>query len=128
IVLFNAPFTTYGETVQYRTQGAIAAARAGAVASLVRSVTPYSMQTPHTGTMSYNDSVPRIPHAAITVEDALTLARMQARGERIRVTLRMGAQTLPDAQSRNVVAELRGRERPDEVIVLGGHIDSWDVG
>ncbi|HSJ10213.1 MAG TPA: M28 family metallopeptidase [Longimicrobiales bacterium] len=128
IVLFNVPFTTYGETVQYRTQGAIAAARAGAVASLVRSVTPYSMQTPHTGTMSYNDSVPRIPHAAITVEDALMLARMQARGERIRVTLRMGAQTLPDAQSRNVVAELRGRERPDEVIVLGGHIDSWDVG
>ncbi len=128
IVLFDAPFTTYGETVRYRTQGAIAAARAGAVASLIRSVTPFSMKTPHTGTMSYNDSVPRIPHAALTVEDAMLLRRMQERGERIVITLTMNARTLPDAQSRNIVAELRGRELPDEVVVLGGHIDSWDVG
>jgi carboxypeptidase Q len=128
IVLFDAPFTTYGETVQYRVNGAVAAAKAGAVASLIRSVTPYSQQTPHTGTMAYQDTAPRIPHAAITVEDAELLHRMQNRGERIVVTLRMSAQTLPDAQSRNVVAEIRGREKPDEVIVLGGHIDSWDVG
>jgi carboxypeptidase Q len=128
IVLFDVPFTTYGETVQYRVNGAIAAARAGAVASLIRSVTPYSMQTPHTGTMSYEDGVPRIPHAALTVEDAMLLRRMTERGERPVVRLRMEARTLPDAESRNVVAELRGRERPDEVIVLGGHIDSWDVG
>lgn len=128
IVLFDAPFTTYGETVRYRSQGAIAAARAGAVASLIRSVTPYSMKTPHTGGMSYSDDVPRIPHAAITVEDAAMLHRMQERGERIVVTLRMSAEMLPDAPSKNVIAELRGREFPDEVIVLGGHTDSWDVG
>lgn len=128
IVLFDVPFTNYGQTVQYRSRGAVAAARAGAVASLIRSVTPYSQQTPHTGSMTYNDSVPRIPHAAITVEDAAMLHRMQRRGERIVVRLRMGAQMLPDSPSRNVVAELRGAERPDEVVVLGGHIDSWDVG
>ena len=128
IVLFDVPFTTYGETVRYRGAGAVAAARAGAVASLLRSVGPYSMQTPHTGTMAYEEGVPRIPAAAITVEDALLLHRMQERGERIVVRLEMGAQTLPDAQSRNVVAEIRGRELPDEVVVIGGHSDSWDVG
>lgn len=128
IVLFNAPFTGYGATVQYRVNGAIAAARAGAVASLISSVASFSMRTPHTGTMSYNDSVPRIPHAAITVEDAQMLHRMQRRGERIVVRLKMEAQTLPDVQSRNVVGEIRGSERPDEIVVLGGHIDSWDVG
>jgi len=128
IVLFDAPFTSYGETVQYRARGAIAAARAGAVAALVRSVTPYSMRTPHTGGMAYDSTVQRIPAAAITVEDAQMLHRMQDRGERIRVTLLMAARMLPDAPSRNVVAELVGSERPDEVVVFGGHIDSWDVG
>jgi carboxypeptidase Q len=128
IVLFDVPFTTYGETVRYRTQGSIAAARAGAVASLVRSVTPFSMQTPHTGNSSFVDDVPRIPHAAITVEDAMMMRRMQARGERVVVRLYMEAHTLPDRESRNVIAELRGRELPDEVVVIGGHIDSWDVG
>ena len=128
IVLFDVPFTTYGETVRYRTGGAVAAARAGAVASLLRSVGPYSMQTPHTGTMSYAEGVPRIPAAAITVEDAMQLHRMQERGERVVVRLVMNARTLPDAESRNVVAEIRGTELPDEVVVLGGHIDSWDVG
>lgn len=128
IVLFDVPFTSYGETVRYRMDGAVAAARAGAVASLIRSVTPFSMQTPHTGVMRYDERVEPIPHAAITVEDAMLLHRMQARGERIVVRLEMDARTEPDALSRNVVAELRGRERPDEVVVLGGHIDSWDVG
>lgn len=128
IVLFNVPFTTYGETVRYRTGGAVAAARAGAVASLIRSVTPYSQQTPHTGNMRYDDAVPRIPHAAITVEDAEMLQRMQDRGERPVVRLTMSARTLPDAPSRNVVAEIRGARQPDQVVVLGGHIDSWDVG
>jgi carboxypeptidase Q len=128
IVLFDAPFTSYGETVQYRARGAIAAARVGAVAALVRSVTPYSMRTPHTGGMAYDSTVQRIPAAAITVEDAQMLHRLQDRGERIRVTLLMSARMLPDAPSRNVVAELVGSERPDEVVVFGGHIDSWDVG
>ena len=128
IVLFNAPFTSYGATVQYRATGAIEAAKAGGVASLIRSVTPYSQRTPHTGGMRYDSTVRRIPHAAITPEDADMLARMQARGEKIVVKLSMSARTLPDAPSRNVVGELRGSERPDEVVVMGGHIDSWDVG
>jgi carboxypeptidase Q len=128
IVLFDVPFTTYGATVQYRSNGAIAAARVGAVAALIRSVASYSLQTPHTGAMRYDTTVRRIPAAALSVEDAAMLHRMQQRGERVVITLRMAARTLPDAPSRNVVAELVGRERPDEVIVLGGHIDSWDVG
>ena len=138
IVLFNHPFdttlhpfTAYGQAVQYRAAGADSATAYGAVAVLVRSVTPRSLQTPHTGGMSYADTGrrgPRIPAAAITVEDAEMMQRMQGRGERIVVTLKMGARTLPPAQSRNVIAEIRGSERPDEIIVLGGHIDSWDVG
>jgi carboxypeptidase Q len=127
IVLWDVPFTTYGETVQYRGRGAVEAARAGAVASLIRSVGPFGMQTPHTGSMRYADSVARIPAAALSMEDAMMLRRMSERGDRPRVRLRMGAQTLPDVPSRNVVAELRGRERPDEVVVIGGHIDSWDI-
>jgi len=128
IVLFDVPFTSYGRTVRYRTDGAVQAARVGAVASLIRSVTPYSMRTPHTGAMRYDSMVPAIPHAAITVEDAMALHRMQDRGDRIVVRLRMGAEMLPDAPSRNVVAEVVGRERPDEVVLVSGHIDSWDVG
>jgi carboxypeptidase Q len=128
IVLFNVPFTTYGQTVQYRSGGAVAASRAGAVASMIRSVTPYSQNTPHTGGMAYNDSVPRIPHAAITPEDADMIARMVAQGERVAVKVTMSAHMLPDAQSRNVIGELRGTTSPDEIVVMGGHIDSWDVG
>lgn len=128
IVLFDVPFTSYGRTVQYRTNGAIHAARHGAVASLVRSVTPYSLNTPHTGMMRYQVGVERIPHAAITLEDAAMLHRMADGGERIVVHLEMDATTGPDVESRNVMAELRGTELPDEVVVMGGHTDSWDVG
>jgi carboxypeptidase Q len=130
IVVYDVPFTNYGQTVRYRGAGASEAARHGAVAALVRSVTPHSLYTPHTGGMRYDTTVSRrrIPTAAITVEDAMMLRRMQDRGQQPRLTLRMEARTLPDAPSRNVVAELRGSERPDEVVVLGGHIDSWDVG
>jgi carboxypeptidase Q len=135
IVLWNSPFPTdsapfagYGVAVQYRGGGATAAAKAGAVASLIRSVATFSMRTPHTGGMRYDATTTKIPAAALSVEDAEMLARMQARGEQVWVKLVMNAQTLPDAPSRNVVAELRGREKPDEVVVIGGHIDSWDVG
>ena len=128
IVLFNVPFTTYGETVRYRWDGASEAAKGGAVASLVRSVTPQSLHTPHTGGMGYQDGVPRIPHAAITIEDAELFQRWQDRGQEVVVRLNMAARTLPETASRNVVAELVGRELPEEVVVLGGHIDSWDVG
>jgi carboxypeptidase Q len=137
IVLFNVPLDTtvasfvgYGRAVAYRGAGADSAAAVGAVAALVRSVTPRSLRSPHTGGMSYDSTrrLRRIPAAAISVEDAEMLQRMQDRGERIEVRLTMGARTLPPAQSHNVVAEIRGAERPDEVIVMGGHIDSWDVG
>lgn len=128
IVLFNAPWRGYGPTVQYRSRGAVAAAQVGAVASLIRSVTPYSMNTPHTGAMRYSDDAARIPHAAITAEDAGMLQRMQQAGEQIVIRLHMEAETLPDTPSRNVMAEITGSEKPEEVVVLGGHIDSWDVG
>jgi carboxypeptidase Q len=128
IVLFNVPFTTYGETVAYRVNGCNEASRVGAVASLVRSVTPVSLSTPHTGMLRYNDSLTKIPHAAITVEDAEMLQRMQNRGVKIVVTLKMEAKTLSDAPSRNIIAEIKGSEKPEEVVVFGGHIDSWDVG
>ena len=138
IVLFNAPFDTtvnpfvgYGQAVQYRAYGVDSAAARGAVAVLVRSVTPRSLRSPHTGALSYTDTtrrVPRIPAAAVTIEDAELLQRMQDRGERIVVRLTMGARTLPPARSRNVIAEVRGSERPEEIVVIGGHIDSWDVG
>ena len=128
IVLFNVPFTEYHETVTVRTQGAIHAARAGAVASLIRSVGPFSMQTPHTGGMSYADGVKKIPHAAISLEDANMLSRMAARGEPVRVRLKMEARMLADGVSRNVVAEIPGTEKPEEIVIVSGHIDSWDVG
>lgn len=128
IVLFNAPFTSYGQTVAYRTNGASAAAKHGAVASLVRSVGSASMYTPHTGVMRYEEGVKQIPHAAVTIEDAAMMRRMQDRGQRVRVTLNMEAEMLADAPSRNITGELRGSELPDEVVVMGGHIDSWDVG
>ena len=128
IVLFDVPFTTYGQTVRYRAGGASAAARVGAVAALVRSVTPMSLRTPHTGALRYDSTVRKIPAAAITVEDAMMLRRMIARGQQVTVTLRMSARMLPNAPSRNVVAELRGSEKPDEVVIVSGHLDSWDVG
>jgi len=129
IVLYDVPFTNYGQTVQYRANGANEASRLGAVASLIRSVGPYGLRTPHTGAMApYDTSVKAIPAAAITMEDAAMLHRMQDRSQRIVVRLDMSAQMLPDAPSRNVIGEIVGREKPDEVVVFGGHIDSWDVG
>ncbi len=128
IVVYNAPFTSYGETVQYRMRGAIEAAKVGAVASLIRSVTPYSMQTPHTGTSDYDEDVEKIPHAAITVEDAKLLHRLQDRHKTPKIKLSMDAETHDDVPSRNIIAEIKGSEKPEEIVVIGGHIDSWDVG
>jgi carboxypeptidase Q len=128
IVLFDVPFTTYGQTVAYRAVGAAAASRVGAVAMLLRSVASFSMNTPHTGAMRRDTTAAPIPAAAITVEDAMLMHRMQGRGVTPTVRLVMNARTLPDAPSRNVVAEIRGRELPDDVVVIGGHVDSWDVG
>ncbi|MFN2406840.1 MAG: M28 family metallopeptidase [Pyrinomonadaceae bacterium] len=128
IVVYNAPFTNYGATVQYRGQGASRAARYGAVAALVRSITPVSLQTPHTGAMNYDPQQPKIPTAAITIEGAEMLQRTYDRGDPIQLRLKMEAKFLPDAESANVIAELKGTERPDEIVLIGGHFDSWDVG
>ncbi len=128
IVLFNVPFTNYGETVRFRSQGPSRAGRLGAVAMFVRAVGPAGLRTPHTGALQYAADAPKIPAAAITAEDADRLQRMADRGSRTVVRLKMEAHFERDAESANVVGELRGREAPDEVVVVGGHIDSWDVG
>jgi carboxypeptidase Q len=128
IVLYDVEWQGYGPTVQYRGRGAVEAARVGAVASMIASVGSASLYTPHTGGMGYEEGVPRIPHTAITIEDSRMLRRMQDRGQRIVVELEMEAHFLPDSPSRNVIAEVVGSEFPDEIVVLGGHSDSWDVG
>ena len=99
----------------------------GAVAALVRSVTARSLRTPHTGSMEYAADAPKIPTAAVTAEDAALITRLASHGP-VSVHLRLDAQTLDDAPSANVIGELRGSELPDEIVVIGGHIDSWDVG
>jgi carboxypeptidase Q len=128
IVVFNVPFTTYEETRPIRTNGASRAARLGAVAALIRSVGPPGLRLPHTGSLTYAANDPKIPGAAISTEDADLLQRLADRGTRAIVRLKMEAHAEPDVESANVVAELRGRELPDEYVVVGGHLDSWDVG
>lgn len=128
IILFDVPFTNYGATVQYRARGAVEAAKVGAVASMIRAVGPFGMRTPHTGGMFYDSTVTRIPAFAIPMEDAAMIRRFQDRGENVVVKVEMEAHFLPDAPSRNVIGEIKGRELPNEVVVMGGHIDSWDVG
>src|SRR5271166_2546123 len=128
IVLFNAPYEGYNRTVVYRTAGPSRAARLGAVAALVRSITPISIQSPHTGALEYADGFPKIPAAAVTIEDALLMQRLSDSGNTVTVHLEMEAHMLPDADSADVIGEIPGRERPDEIVVIGGHLDSWDVG
>jgi hypothetical protein len=134
IVLFNVPMkiespavSGYGEAVDYRVRGASEAAKYGAAGMLLRSVTTHSLDTAHTGMMKYQEDVPKIPAAAIPPAEADILERLSLKGP-VQVRLSMGASTLPDAPSANVVGELLGREKPEEIIVVGGHIDSWDVG
>ncbi|XP_043921564.1 carboxypeptidase Q isoform X2 [Protopterus annectens] len=128
IVVYNQAFVNYGETVQYRSFGAVRAAKHGAVASLIRSITPFSISSPHTGWQDYSSDVPKIPTACITVEDAEMMARMASRGTKIVINLKMGAKTYPDADSFNTVAEITGSKFPEQVVLISGHLDSWDVG
>jgi hypothetical protein len=128
IVLFNVPYEGYGRTVTFRTAGASRAARLGAVAMLVRSITPVSLQSPHTGALEYAPGIPKIPAAAVTIEDATLMQRLVDAGNSVVVHLEMEARTLPDAESANVIGEIPGSEKPEEIVVIGGHIDSWDVG
>ena len=117
----------YGETVDYRLHGASRAAKLGAVGSLMRSVTARSLRTVHAGAQLYDEGVPRIPTAAISVEDASLIARLATEGP-VSVHLHLEDQMLPDAPSANVIGELPGREHPEEIVVIGAHLDSWDVG
>jgi carboxypeptidase Q len=128
IVLFNVPFSGYSETVTYRTDGARAAAQHGAVAVLVRSIGPVGLRTTHTGSVQYMPGQTPVPAAAVSAEDANRIARLSARGRFVRMRLMMEARVEPDVESANVVAEIRGREKPDEIVLVGGHLDSWDVG
>ncbi len=118
----------YGEVVGYRGGAASRAAKLGAKAVLVRSLATASLYTPHTGAMKYEEKIPKIPAASISVEDSAFLARKVEHGETVRVRLKLGARDLPEVPSANVVAELVGREKPDEVVLIGAHLDSWDVG
>lgn len=117
----------YGEAVGIRGGGPAAAAQHGAAGALVRSVTGASLGTPHTGGTWFGEAKP-IPAAAITPEHAGWMRRLISRGVTVRVRLEMEAQTLPDALSHNVLGELRGARWPDEVVLIGAHLDSWDVG
>lgn len=135
IVLFNKKMLRnggaangYGAAVPARTDGAIEAAKLGAVATLLRSLGTAPYRLPHTGAMRYQDGVPRIPAAAVSEEDADLLHRLLESGDRVRVRLELGCRNHPDVESANVVADLVGRERPEEIVLIGAHLDSWDLG
>ena len=138
IVLFNARFDkqmaaqgfameAYGQAVIYRAFGPSGAARLGAIAALIRSVGGADYRLPHTGGLRYAEDAPKIPGAAVTSEDADLIARLTSEGKvRMRVTLT--PQTLPDAPSYNVIADFKGTEHPEQLIIVSGHLDSWDLG
>lgn len=136
IVFFSRPvdeglldtFAGYGSAVDQRVYGAIEAAKYGAVAVLIRSVTTKHDNVPHTGVMIYADSLPQIPAAAIGYLDADYLHNALIDEPNLSISLKLNCKTLQDAQSYNVIAEITGTELPDEIIVVGGHFDSWDQG
>ncbi len=135
IVLFNRPIVPnggeergYGSAAGLRYRGASEAAKQGAVGMLIRSLGTASYRLPHTGGMAYEEGAPRIPAAAVSAEDAELIHRLLAAGEAVRVSYVLGCRTLPDAESANVLAEIRGREKPEEIVLIGAHLDSWDVG
>jgi len=136
IIFFNRPidrtvintFEAYGGAVDQRGAGAVEAAKVGGIAALVRSMTTRRDNVPHTGAMHYDDSVKKVPAAAVSIIGAERLSALLAAGKPVLVHMEFSAQTLPDVESANVVGELRGSEKPEEVIVIGGHLDSWDKG
>jgi carboxypeptidase Q len=138
IVLFNVKFdrrladlnqagAAYGQVAQYRGGGAIAAARLGAVGVLVRSAGGSQNRLAHTGAMRYADDVKKIPAAAVSYEDAELIAYL-AKSGKVRMRLVLTPKTLPDTTSYNVLADYKGTEKPDEIVVVSGHLDSWDLG
>ena len=138
IVLFNARYdeqmamqgqgeTAYGQSVIYRGAGASFAARYGAVAALNRSAGGGDNRLPHTGAMNYARDTPRIPAAAITNEDAELMARLTAQGV-VKMHLTLTPQNLPPVESYNVIADFKGSEHPEQIVIVSGHLDSWDLG
>jgi hypothetical protein len=136
IVLFDVPFDqnmadrglagqAYGQGSNYRTNGPRMAAELGAAAALVRSVGGANYRLPHTGATNLEDGA-RIPAAAVSVEDALLMSRLAKRGP-LTMRLLLTPQILPDADSYNVIADLPGTDKPDEVVIVSGHLDSWDL-
>jgi hypothetical protein len=135
IVLFNPrqmqrsrEFGEYGRAVAFRAAGAVAAAKAGAVAALVRSAGSGAFRQPHTGAMFYDDATPKIPAAALAVEDADLIHRLARDGQRPRVRLKLTPRFEGEVDSANVIGEVPGREKKDEIVLLGAHLDSWDLG
>ena len=136
IVFYNRPldqgtlntFEAYGNAVDQRTNGAIEAAKVGAVAVLVRSIQTKYDNVPHTGVMYYDKNVPEIPSAALGFVDADFLSKAIKLDPHLKVTIKTDCKTLPDVQSYNVIGQITGSEKPNEVIVVGGHFDSWDQG
>jgi carboxypeptidase Q len=136
IVFFNRPmdrgqtdpFAAYGGAADQRVDGAVSAARHGGVAVLVRSLTFRVDDFPHTGLMAYLDGVPRIPAAAISTSGAESLSALLKKEGAVSVYLKMGCRSLGPVQSANVVGEITGSEFPKEIILVGGHLDSWDLG
>jgi Zn-dependent M28 family amino/carboxypeptidase len=138
IVLFNEKFdqrladngfagAAYGQAVVYRGAGPSAATRLGAIAAIVRSVGGADFRLPHTGAFRYAEDAPRIPAAAVAAEDADLITHLTREG-RVRMRLLLTPQTLPDAVSYNVVADLKGTEHPEQIVIVSGHLDSWDLG
>jgi carboxypeptidase Q len=138
IVLFTYPFDkqmaaegrggeAYSEAVAYRSDGPIAAARQGAVACLVCSVGGADYRIPHTGQTKYAEDVPKIPAAAVTAEDAAMIASLAHEGP-VKMKLTLTPQTLADAESYNVIGDVKGSEHPEQVVIVSGHLDSWDLG
>ena len=138
IVLFNYPFDkqmaaegrgneAYGEAVVYRSDGPSAAARQGAMACLIRSVGGADYRLPHTGLTDYAGDAPKIPAGAVTAEDADLIADLVRQGP-VKMKLVLTPQTLPDVESANVIGDIKGSEHPEQVIIVSGHLDSWDLG
>ncbi|MEJ2193970.1 MAG: M20/M25/M40 family metallo-hydrolase [Ignavibacteriaceae bacterium] len=136
IVFFSRPmdqsivntFSGYSQAVDQRVYGAIEAAKYGGVGVIVRSVTTEYDNVPHTGSMKYVDSLQKIPAVAVGYLDADFLSEANRGDPNLKVKLTLDCETLPNEQSYNVIGEIKGTDYPDEVIVVGGHIDSWDVG
>src|ERR1017187_2763793 len=136
IVFFNRPmdptlintFEAYGGAVNQRGSGAVEAAKLGAIAVIVRSMTPNHDDFPHTGGMHYADDVEKIPAAAISTNDADLLSKLLKEDPKTGFFLKMNCQTLPDEKSYNVIGVIKGTEYPNEIVTVGGHLDSWDLG